>query len=117
MPTLPANPNLDQLRRRAKELLHAAKRGNPGARRRIDAVGPQLTLSAAQLAVAREYGFASWAKLKDEVEGRALELAGKVDAFCTASVSARPGQAARLLAEAPEIASYNLATAVLLVDA
>jgi ankyrin repeat protein len=117
MPTLPANPNLDQLRHQAKDLLHAAKREDSDALRRIEAVSAQVTLAAAQLALAREYGFASWAKLKDEVEARTLELAAKVDAFCEASVSGRPGRAARLLAETPEIAGYNFATAVLLGDA
>jgi hypothetical protein len=117
MPTLPANPNLDQLRHQAKDLLHAARRGDPDARSRIEAVSAQLTLAAAQLAVARDYGFASWAKLKDEVEARTLALAEKVDAFCQSSVSGRPGRATRMLAETPEIAGYNFATAVLLGDA
>jgi ankyrin repeat protein len=117
MPTLPANPNLDQLRHQAKDLLHAAKRGDPDARGRIEAVPGRLTLAAAQLAVAREHGFASWAKLRAEVERRTLELAEKVDAFCEASVSGRPGRAARMLAETPEIAGYNFATAVLLGNA
>lgn len=117
MPTLPANPDLDQLRRQAKDLLHAAKRGDRDARNRIEAVSEQLTLAAAQLAVARGYGFTSWAKLKGEVEARTLELAEKVDAFCAACVSGRPGRAARMLAETPEIAGYDVATAVLLGDA
>src|SRR5262249_36326567 len=34
------------------------------------------TLSAAQLAIAREYGFASWAKLKDEAERRRASAPG-----------------------------------------
>jgi ankyrin repeat protein len=117
MPTLPANPNLDQLRHQAKDLLRAAKRGEPDARRRIEASSAELTLAAAQLAVAREYGFASWAKLKDEIETRTLELAGKVEQFCQASVSARPGRAARMLAETPEIANHSFAAAVVLGDA
>src|SRR5262249_27266360 len=116
MPTLPANPNLDHLRRQAKDLLHAALRGDPDARSRIESVSAPLTLAAAQLALAREYGFASWAKLKDEVDARPLAVAEKVDAFCAASVSDRPARAARLLAETPEIAGYNFATMVLLGD-
>jgi ankyrin repeat protein len=117
MPTLPANPNLDQLRHQAKDLLHAASHGDRNARSRIEAVSGQINLAAAQFAIAREYGFASWAKLKEEVEARTLGLARKVEAFCQASVSVRPGRAARMLAEAPEIAGYNFATAVLLGDA
>jgi ankyrin repeat protein len=117
MPTLPANPDLDQLRRRAKDLLRAARGGDSAALDRIHAVSTRVTLAAAQLAVAREHGFASWAKLKEEVESRMLGLAEKVEAFRAASVSARPGRAARLLAETPEIAEYDLSTALLLGDA
>jgi hypothetical protein len=70
MPDLPARPDLEQLRHQAKDLLHAAQRGDPAAIARIRAVSDRIVLSAAQLALAREYGFASWAKLKLEVERR-----------------------------------------------
>src|SRR5437764_1128609 len=73
MTTLPANPNLEQLRRQAKELLRAAKTGEPDAVRRVEATSVRLSLAAAQLAVAREYGFTSWSRLKDAVEARTLE--------------------------------------------
>ena len=72
MPDLPARPDLDQLRHQAKDLLRAAQHGDPGATARIRAVSDQLILSSAQLALAREYGFASWARLKLEVERRAI---------------------------------------------
>jgi hypothetical protein len=55
MRQLPQRPDLDQLRRQARELQRRSK---------------PLTLSAAQLAVAREYGFPSWARLKVEVQRR-----------------------------------------------
>ena len=70
MPDLPARPDFDQLRHQARELLRAARRGNPDATARIRAVSDRLVLSSAQLALAREYGFASWAKLKLEVDRR-----------------------------------------------
>jgi hypothetical protein len=38
MPDLPARPDLDQLRHQAKDLLHAAQRGDPAAIGRISAV-------------------------------------------------------------------------------
>jgi ankyrin repeat protein len=66
--------------------------------------------------LAREYGFASWPKLKDQIDALTLELAEKVDEFCEASVGGRIGRAARMLAETPAIAGYNLATAVILGD-
>ena len=70
MTDLPARPDLDQLRHQAKELLRAAQRGDIEATARIRAVSEQIILSSAQLALAREHGFASWAKLKLEVERR-----------------------------------------------
>jgi hypothetical protein len=71
---LPGRPNLDQLRRQARELLRAAADGEPSALTRIRAVSGRISLSAAQLAVAREYGFASWPALHAEVERRLAEL-------------------------------------------
>jgi ankyrin repeat protein len=45
-----------------------------------------------------------------------VDLAEKVAAFCEASIRDWTGAAARMLAATPEIAGYNLATAVLLGD-
>jgi hypothetical protein len=70
MSELPGRPDLDQLRRQARELLRAATAGEPQARARMRAVSEGRTLSAAQLAVAREYGFASWPALRTEVARR-----------------------------------------------
>jgi uncharacterized protein len=96
MPDLPARPDLDQLRRQAKDLLRAAKRDEPEALERIRAVSEQLTLTAAQLALAREYGFASWPKLKREVERR--EILESRDL----------GRLTALLAEEPELATARM---------
>lgn len=63
MPELPDRPNLDQLRRQARELLRAAADGEPAALTRIRAFSQRVSLSAAQLAVAREHGCASWPAL------------------------------------------------------
>ena len=63
MPELPGRPNLDQLRRQARELLRAAADGEPAALTRIRAFSQRVSLSAAQLAVAREHGCASWPAL------------------------------------------------------
>ena len=65
-------PDLDQLRHQAKDLLRAAKRGDTDAMARQHAVSDHLILDSAQLAVAREYGFATWAKLKTEVDRREI---------------------------------------------
>jgi ankyrin repeat protein len=115
MPNVPSRPDLGQLRHQARDLLRAARAGDPAAGGRIRAVSEQMTLAAAQLAVAREYGFASWPRLKAQVE--TLDLAQKVDAFLEASIRDWTGRAARLLASTPEIAGHDFRTAVVLGDA
>jgi Family of unknown function (DUF5990)/Domain of unknown function (DUF5655) len=84
MSALPGRPDLDQLRRQARELLRAAAAGDERALRRIRVVSQQQTLSAAQLAIAREYGFASWPKLRAEVlrrqAGTELDAGAEPDA-------------------------------------
>jgi hypothetical protein len=70
MPGLPDRPNLHQLRRQARELLRAARGGELAAIARIGAVSERMTLSAAQLALAREYGCRNWAALRAETERR-----------------------------------------------
>jgi len=74
MPGLPDRPDLDQLRRQARELLRAAAGRDPAAVTRIRAVSERTTLSAAQLAIAREYGCRTWAALRAEVERRRSPL-------------------------------------------
>jgi ankyrin repeat protein len=96
MPDLPARPDFDQLRHQAKDLLRAAQRSDPAAAARIGAVSDRLDLSSAQLALAREYGFASWAKLKLEVERR--------DVLNSRDLS----RLASLLAEHPELATTRM---------
>src|SRR5580693_10597226 len=96
MPDLPARPDLGQLRHQAKELLRAAQRDDPEATARIRAPTGRLILSSAQLALAREYGFASWAKLKLEVERR--------DILNSRDLS----RLSRLLAGHPELATAKM---------
>jgi ankyrin repeat protein len=67
-------PDLDQLKRQAKELLEAFLAGDPGATTEVrqnyrDADRASFALHDAQLVLARAYGFASWPKLKAYVEG------------------------------------------------
>ena len=76
-----------------------------------------LTLASAQLAVAREYGFASRTRLRDEVTARTASLARQAEASCEASIGDGTGRAARMLAAAPELARYSFAAAVILGDA
>jgi len=60
MPALFPRTNLTQLRHQAKDLLAAANAGDEAALARIGVVSDRIQLSSAQLAPAREYGFASW---------------------------------------------------------
>ena len=74
MPQLPGHPDIDQLRRQARELQRAAQGGDPDALRRLRTVSDKVTLSTAQLALARDYGLPSWRRLRDEVERRRAVL-------------------------------------------
>ena len=69
--TLPARPDLAQQKKLAKELLRAYRAGDPDAVARMRAALPDQTapsLTSAQFALAREYGFASWRELKERIE-------------------------------------------------
>jgi ankyrin repeat protein len=118
--SLPARPNLDQLRRQAKELRDAARAGEAAALARVRqraAEHDPLTLDTALRVIAREYGFASWPSLKAELESRTRELAERVEAFLHASMSGLTmGRAARLLRDEPRIAGFDRRTAVVLGD-
>lgn len=77
---LPDRPDLAQLHHQARDLQRAAARGVHEALARIRALSPRVTLSAAQLALAREYGFPSWMRLRAEVGRRNREAAQPVSA-------------------------------------
>jgi hypothetical protein len=70
--SLPRRPDLAQLRRQAKELRDGLRGGEKRAierlRRYSQADAETVTLSAAQLVIAREQGFPSWPQLKQRVE-------------------------------------------------
>jgi Ankyrin repeats (3 copies) len=78
---LPSNPNLDHLKYQAKDLLKEHTARTPGVAQRIREFHPhfrratdaeifdaRLSLSDAQLTIAREYGFPNWARLKRHIE-------------------------------------------------
>ncbi len=70
--TLPERASLDHLKGQAKALLASFRSGDADAIARFAEIGkPQPRLADAQLAVARSYGFESWARLKRFVEGSA----------------------------------------------
>jgi ankyrin repeat protein len=78
---LPSNPNLDHLKYQAKDLISGHAAHDPAVAQRIREFLPgfsgatdtaifsaPLSLSSAQLAIAREHGFLSWARLKTHIE-------------------------------------------------
>jgi ankyrin repeat protein len=72
--------NLEQQHKLAKDLIRAARDGDPAALARIRAVRPDaatpprsLKLADAQLAVAREAGFESWPKLVADLQERDVQ--------------------------------------------
>ncbi len=88
--TLPANPDLTQLKHQAKDLLRAHKQGDVSVcetlrhlRSFADApnsgiLAADLSLHQAQFALALDYGFGSWDALKRHVEGERVPSAGRV---------------------------------------
>lgn len=72
---LPANPNLTQLKRQAKELKRAVEGRDPDAVERVKLSHPAkedfdarpFTLRDAQATIAREYGFEGWHQLSTHV--------------------------------------------------
>jgi hypothetical protein len=89
--SFPVRPSLEQLKKQAKDLLKSHKSGNPDGIRRIQENHPdwgnrselelratRFTLGDAQLVIAREYGCASWPKLKAQVESIMAAIANPV---------------------------------------
>src|SRR5260370_16009404 len=104
---LPAKPNLEHLKKQAKELLNDFQEGNALAVERLRSLISQPMsadpkLADAQHAIARDYGFASWPKLKEHVESltRVLEPAERLSAAVCASKADR---VSRVLEEHPEL--------------
>ena len=126
---LPARPHLDNLKKQAKSLLEAAKSGDAEALERFRAVpgfagtpanaldAADLALHDAQSAIAREYGFASWHALRQEVESRTLTVDAAIDEFVRAATAGATGRAERVLALDPRIATATLQTEIVLADA
>lgn len=118
--SLPERPNLDQLRRLAKELRDDARKGDPTALERVaryHSSGPagEVSLAAAQLVIARELGFSSWPKLKMVVDIATAEHLS-ADQFVAASLAGRPRDATALLKADPGVAERDLRAAVVLGD-
>jgi ankyrin repeat protein len=126
---LPERPNIEQLKRQAKDLLRAARANDPVALDRFrilpafaragrdELARKPLALHDAQSVVAREHGFESWNGLRERVDELTLEFGAAIDQFIEAATDGRSDRAERLLALYPAIAPANFHTALLLGDA
>ncbi|MEO1222808.1 MAG: ankyrin repeat domain-containing protein [Pseudomonadota bacterium] len=94
---LPKSPDLAHLKKQAKALA-----------RSVD-----IKLSEAQLRLAREYGFASWPKLKQAVDE---EQPFAIDDFLRAATGRRLDLAKTMLKRRPDLANANLQAAAVLGD-
>jgi ankyrin repeat protein len=137
---LPQDPDLDQLRSQARELQRAVRRGERAALTRVSRWHPSpppagtFPLTAAQLVLARQHGFPSWARMRRYVEvvtarawapgqpppaeeslgNRFLRLACLT---YSDDQAADRLAAARLLAEHPELPRHSLFAAAACADA
>src|SRR6266566_1604817 len=134
--SLPARPNLEQLRNQAKDLLKQYLAGDPAAVDRVrefhpdfggssvkspeTPLTPSLSTSEAQrlaegrvrgkifrlpeakFVIAREYGFTSWAKLKERVESILLETGEPMEQFKKAFMEHDATRFRQLLERFPE---------------
>jgi ankyrin repeat protein len=105
--------DLEQARKRAKELLRAARSGDQAA---VERIGAAPRLADAQLAIARELGHVHWAELKHAVEAERATLEERVARFVEAATEARRHEAERQLDRDPELAGAGLVPALLLGD-
>jgi ankyrin repeat protein len=104
--------DLDQARRRAKELLRAARAGTAQLR---DDRAPRL--ADAQHAVARELGFPSWPALVGHVEASRGDLQERRARLVAAALNGRDDIAEQLLAHDAGLARAGLDVALVLGDA
>ncbi|MBV9405936.1 MAG: ankyrin repeat domain-containing protein [Acidobacteriaceae bacterium] len=138
--SLPDQPNLEQYKKQAKDLLRARAQGSRAALDRIARHHPRLQnqahavrsapfhLADAQLVIAREHGFQSWPNFARHIETLRLsrEITSLDDAasrFIEAACSPRHGHRSGTLEEAemiltryPHVAASSIYTAAILAD-
>jgi ankyrin repeat protein len=126
---LPDSPDLDQLRKQAKDLLRAARAGDPTASTRFrilpslahagddELARAPLALHDAQSVIAREHGFPSWNALRERIEELTLGLVDAARELVEAATDGRTARAERLLALHPRIAGASVHAALVLGDA
>lgn len=104
--TLPERANLEYLTKQAKDLLKDAKAGDAIAREQLRAWGPpgaaeSPKLADCQHALAREFGFASWPKLRAHVQ--ALGATDPMEALAAALKTRQAMPVAEVLSRFPSV--------------
>jgi hypothetical protein len=126
---LPEHPNLEHLRKQAKELLRHYRTGDPAALEQIrrhlpaakdksdaDLSAMSLQLHDAQSCIARQYGFPSWQEMKHYVEWKSSTASGGPELIdwlrlvyagdvTGGNGRAQPAVALRVLGEHPHLAA------------
>jgi ankyrin repeat protein len=105
---LPQHPNLEQLRKQAKDLLEKYRSGDSAAIAEIqnferDPDPSTFALHDAQRVLARTYGYESWPKLKALVDG------ANIARFADAVKASNLAQVQSMLASRPELIGMDLA--------
>ena len=112
---LPERPDLDQLKKQAKDLLDAIRAQRPEALARV----PQnelagFALADAQRILAREYGFPNWAKLKLRVETSGPAQAAR--ALVVAALHGQKEGVEAILRDHPRLSRASIQVAAALGD-
>jgi len=131
---LPADANLEQYKKQAKDLIPDCRAGLPDALARLHRHHPEReraprALTAAQVVLAREHGFASWSQFAAQIETLRIQRAvaavtEPVAAFLVAACVPRNAlhnsgtteEADAILARYPNAARANIYTAAVLAD-
>jgi hypothetical protein len=139
--SLPNQPNLEQYKKQAKDLLHAHAQGAPEAMDRIQRYHPRFhdkphdavqratfKLADAQFIITREHGFESWPQFAKHIRAirmnrEVASLDDPVSAFIEAACSPRDGHrlgaleaAEAILARYPQVAAHSIHTASIVAD-
>src|SRR5215469_11217364 len=102
-PQLPEKPDLEHLKKQAKDLLRDFELHQPAAMERFHSISISVPkLADAQHVIARDYGFASWPKLKEHVDTVTRELQPK-EKLAAAVRASDADRVARALEEHPEL--------------
>ena len=106
--SLPERPDLQQLKKQAKELLKGYRAGDSAAVAEVETYEQEpnpaeFALNDSQRVLARAYGFASWGKLVDRVNGATVER------FCIAAENGDLPALTSMVATRPELVGMERA--------